>query len=96
MSTGTVRECTEALHDLIRSANYEADRAWARGLRGASAAGERISKQLDAMRTLLIQEGDIELDQGWAYVDAGRLSLANLALHIDHYPILRRAHHAHA
>lgn len=39
-----------------------------------------IAHQLDATRTRLVQDGPEYIDTAWAYIDAGRVAIANYRL----------------
>ena len=76
MSEGTIVACTEALTDLVDTTRIMAIECDARGWIGSAHTLDTIAMQFDSTRTRLIQEGDDYLAVAWAYVDAGRLTIA--------------------
>jgi len=80
--TTTAAACN-AIAELIRSANYERGRAKRKRLPILADQLDLTSRQLDAVRTTLVQEGDEYLQTAWAFVDAGRLTLAKIITRIE-------------
>jgi hypothetical protein len=76
MSSGTRDACLDALVDLVDSARGHRDAHEAAHKIGTAQTFDNLAKHLDAVRTTLIEEGDDYLDVAWAFVDAGRLTIA--------------------
>ena len=66
-----------ALNLLIHDARDLIPIAEARGRRHMAQRLNTIASQLDACRTRLVQEGPDYIETAWAWVDSGRIALAN-------------------
>lgn len=60
---------SRSLTQLVDDARIMADRARTLGLRHAAHALDQCAAQLDAERTALVQEGEPELWNAWAWID---------------------------
>lgn len=69
----------DALGDLVDTARRRASQAEGYGDAASARAHIDVADTLDRARTILVEEGDDYLDAAWAFVDAGRLTLARFA-----------------
>lgn len=82
VSTGTPAAAIRGLSDLIELMKVEGDRADKNDVPRTWRALAIGARQLDAIRTRLAQ-GDDCLDEAWAFVDAGRVFLAQQIMNLD-------------
>jgi len=75
MIRGDRRDALTALSDLVETARRHRDETPA-DRPGWRHQWEHIAQQMDATRTILVQEGDEYLETAWALVDSGRLTIA--------------------
>jgi hypothetical protein len=76
LAEGTEQACLGALTDLVESARAYRDDAERERRFGTAQTFEAIAVQLDRVRTRLTEEHGPYLPEAWAFVDAGRLTLA--------------------
>lgn len=76
LAAGTERACLDALTDLVDSARAYRDADEANRRYGTAHTFDAIAVQLDRVRTRLAEEHDPYLAEAWAFVDAGRLTIA--------------------
>lgn len=76
MTTGTEHAALDALNDLIATARTMRDQAGRDHNLGTMHTCDSIAVQLDRVRTRLIEDHDEYLAEAWAFVDAGRLTIA--------------------
>jgi hypothetical protein len=82
LAAGDERAALEALSDLVDSARVYRDEAEHDHRIGTAQTFEGIATQLDRVRTRLTEEHGPYLAEAWAFVDAGRLTIArHLARH---------------
>lgn len=83
-----VIEACNIIGNIIDEAHLEAALAAVRNLPTCEREADRVAKQLDAVRTTLIQEGHDHLPDVWVWIDAARITLALVALHIERPDVL--------
>ena len=69
----------DALTDLVDTARTRAQTSEDHGDTRRARALLDIATTLDRARTILVEDGDDYLDTAWAFVDAGRRTLARMA-----------------
>jgi hypothetical protein len=80
--TGTTSAALEALTDLVITARAQRDMAEDHKAWTSRNKFEDIARQLDATRTRLTEDRTY-LEQAWAFVDAGRLTVARQMILLD-------------
>lgn len=83
MSTGDRDAALIALDDLIVTTEGLHARCKARGWIGTAQTMQHIVASLDVVRTKLELEGDAYLPEAWAFVDAGRLTIARHVVNLE-------------
>ena len=74
--TGDELAALDALNDLVHSARGSALRCEADGMLGTMQAFTAIARDLDRVRTRLVQEHAEYLEQAWREIDAHRWEIA--------------------
>jgi len=81
-------EACNAIGNLIDEAHLEGALAAVRGLPQCEREADRVARQLDAVRTTLIQEGHDHLVDAWVWIDASHITLSLVALHVERPDVL--------
>lgn len=83
MHNGDELAALDALSDLVETAQAWRDDLHARRLPGSAGIFDHLAAQLDLVRARLMDEHDAYLPEAWAFVDAGRLTIAQHRSRID-------------
>ena len=75
--------CLRALGDLVQTARGDEARTRFFGLDQFADAFADVADTLDRCRTRLVEEGGDYLDTAWAFLDAGRLTIARMRIKAD-------------
>lgn len=76
MRDGDVAACLTALTDLVATARIHRAAAVSAGRFGTAQTFDALAQHLDRVRTRLTEDPVGELADAWAFVDAGRLTIA--------------------
>lgn len=83
MHDGPQAAALAALTDLVDTARVNRDASEAQAWHMWTMTWGRLADHLDGVRTTLAQEGEPYLQEAWAYVDSGRLTIARYLVRID-------------
>lgn len=75
-----VYSALSALSELVTTARWRQNVARYHEQWDVAGAYEQTALQLDAARTMLVIDGLDGLDEAWAFIDAGRVHLTELAI----------------